>query len=100
MPTVIFRGFVLPSSLSITLTNLSPFISTEVTTGQVITINVTVIASKISAECTTNQYVPGEISILHTCATQVTRAVLDCFAFAHGFGIIVFLMNWWRLMAQ
>jgi hypothetical protein len=91
MPTVIFRGLVLPTSLSITITNLAPFISTEVATQQVITIKVTVVESKISAECTTDQYVPGEITILHTRATHVTRAVLDCFAFAHGFGIVVFL---------
>jgi hypothetical protein len=83
---------VLPSSLSINLSGLSPLISRGVETSQVITITVTVVESKISAECTTDQYtLGGDISILHTRATHVTRAMLDCFAFAHGFGLIVFL---------
>jgi hypothetical protein len=92
MPTVHFRGRVLPSALQITIEGLSPLISKEVGTGEIMQLSVKVIESRISVECAVDHYGPGDdISIMHTRATHVARAILDCFAFANGFGLIVFL---------
>src|SRR5580658_7194268 len=92
MPTVRFRGSIFPSALKITLSGLSPFTSKEVATGETMNLTVSIVESQIIVECLVDHYSVGDdISIMHTRATHVARALLDCFAFVNGFGLIVFL---------
>lgn len=92
MPTVHFRGSILPSALKVNIDGISPFTSKEIATGEIMQLNVKIIESRMSVECTLDHYAPGDdISLMHTRATHVARVVADCFAFVNGYGLIVFL---------
>jgi len=92
MPVVKFRGRVLPTALQINISGLSPFSSQELATGETMQLRVAVVESLVTVEVEVSQFSVGDdISIMHTRATHVARSVLDCFAFANGFGLIVFL---------
>jgi hypothetical protein len=91
MPTITFRGRILPDHPKITVPRLSPMRWTDPADGSVVQLTVSIAQSDIAAVYEITTYNPDDIHLLHIGALEHSRAIVDCICFSQGLGRTVML---------
>lgn len=92
MPTIHFRGRILPAHSPITTPRLPEIDWRQTSDGPLFPFAISIRSCVVDVACTLEKYNPDEnLSLLLNQATLYSRAVLDCLCFAHGLGLSLVL---------
>lgn len=87
MPTVHFRGRVLPLSRKISFGLLPQIEWGEAATGVERTFRITIWENVVHVECEMNQYTESDLGHIYARAHDLARSAVDLLAFRTGFGM-------------
>jgi hypothetical protein len=93
MPTVYFRGIVLPTTVEISFTDIPQAKWKWDEENLTIDFIVRITKSKIEVQCDLDRYQDDYLGELHRRAFDLARACVNVAAFATGFGVTVFFDN-------
>lgn len=92
MPTIHFRGRILPAHAPITTPPLPEIDWRQTADGPLFHFAITIRSCVVDVACSLEEYTPDEnLSLLLNQAMLYSRAVLDCLCFAHGLGLSLVL---------
>ena len=91
MPTVYFRGMVLPQTVAISFTDIPQGKWEWLEEGLTLNFTVRITESKVEVECKLDRYKDDYLVELHRRALDLARACVNIAAFASGYCVTVFL---------
>jgi hypothetical protein len=92
MPIIHFTGFVLPGAIRVTTSNLPTIEWRESSTSQTLKFRISIVNSVVDVECELPSFTKGnDFNAALVRALDLSRAVVDCHAFAKGYGLTVHL---------